>query len=98
MAIFPRGASNDLMFVEPVGNLLQAVANAQYRYPEVESCWVDVRRIFLVDRIRAARENNTGGLPIEISHLLSTRKHLRVDIELSQSAGDEVCVLRAAYP
>lgn len=50
----------------------------------------------LVDRVRASGQDDAGGLPVEIFQLLSARKHLRVNIELSQAARDEMCVLRTA--
>lgn len=53
-----------------------------------------MRGDIVVDRVRRARENNTLGCERKIGDLLGARQHLSVDIELTETAGDEVRVLR----
>jgi hypothetical protein len=49
----------------------------------------------VVDGVWTTRENNTSGLPRKLGELLGAREHLRVDIDLTETAGDEVRVLGA---
>jgi len=53
-----------------------------------------VRRIGVVNGVGAAGQDDAFGLPVELGDLLGARQHFRVDIEFSQTARNEVSVLR----
>ena len=82
----------DLAAVDP-GELLHTVADTEDRNVQVEHGWVDVGGVVGVHRVWATGENDTLGLPGELSDLLGAWEHLSVDVELSESSGDEVGVL-----
>ena len=46
-----------------------------------------------VDGVRATGEDDSLGFPVEVSDLLGAWEHLCVDVELSESSGDQVRVL-----
>jgi hypothetical protein len=56
---------------------------------------IDVGRAFLVDGVWAARENDSLRRKGKVGDLGGAWQHLTVDIELSESARDEMRVLRA---
>lgn len=95
MTILARRASNHVVLARPVCYFLQAVAYTQDRHAQVEIGRVYVRRTLFVHRVRASGQDDTGGLPGKISQLLGAGKHLRVDIELSETASDQMRILRA---
>jgi hypothetical protein len=73
-----------------VGNLLETVADSQNGNTQLEKGGIDVRSVLLVDRVGTTGKNDALGLPGQIRKPLGTWQHLRVDIDLSQTAGNEV--------
>lgn len=90
MTVFPGGACNDIVGVQAVGEFLEPVADTEDGDTEVKEGRVSVGCIILIDGVWAAGENDTLGLPSQISQLLGAGKHLGVDIDFAQTAGDEV--------
>lgn len=64
-------------------------------YIHVKDGRVDVRRIGIVNRVGRAGQNDTLRFEVKILNLLGAREHLRVDIELTEAAGDQMAVLRS---
>lgn len=90
MAELSCGASNDVVLAAAVGDLLKAVAYSEDRYVQVEVCWVDMGCAFFVDAGGSARQDDASRLPVEVGKLLGAREHLRVDMEISEAAGNQV--------
>jgi len=94
MAILTSGSSDNAVRVQAVGNFLQTVADSQNRDAEIEEGRVDMRSILLVYGVGATRQDDSLGLPSQIGQLLGAREHLGVDIDLAETAGDEVGTVR----
>lgn len=90
MTVFPSDSSNNVIRVQAVGDFLQTVADSQNRDTEVEEGGVNVGSVLLIHRVGATRQNDALGLPAQIGQLLGAGKHLGVDIDLAETAGDEV--------
>ena len=89
----PAGA--DHLAARQVRDELHAVADAEHRR-EVEECRIGGRRAVLVDRVRAAAENDAGGLPVaDPLDDARRRMDLRVDARLAHAPRDELRELRA---
>jgi hypothetical protein len=94
MAVLTSGSSDDVVGVQAVGDLLQTVADSQDRDTELEEGGVDVRSILFVNGVGTTRQDNSLGLPGQIGQLLGARQHLGVDVDLAETAGDEVGAVR----
>lgn len=90
VTIFPRGPSNDVVSVQTVGYLLETVADTEDRDAELEEGGVNMRGVFLVDGVWPPRQDDTLGLPAQVSQFLGAREHLGVDIDLAEAAGDKM--------
>lgn len=90
MAKLSVDACNDVVLAAAVGNFLEAVAYSEDRYVQVEVFWVDMWRAFFVYAGGSTRQNDTSRLPVKVGQFLGAREHLRVDMEVSQAAGDQV--------
>lgn len=90
VAVLTSGSGDDVVGVQTVGDLLQTVADSQNGDTELEEGRVDVRSILLVDGVGTTGQDDTLGLPSQVGQLLSARQHLRVDIDLTETAGDKV--------
>lgn len=53
-------------------------------------------RIGVVDRVRRPRKDDSLRLEVKILDLLGAREHLRVNIELTKAACDQMAVLGSA--
>jgi len=62
---------------------------------QIEHSGVCVGRILIVDRVRRAGQNDTLRVERELRNLLRAREHLGIDIELTETASDQVGVLRS---
>jgi hypothetical protein len=96
VTIFARGSSNDVVSVKTVGDLLETVADTEDRDAEIEEGGIDMRGAFLVDGVRSARQNDTFGLPAQVSQLLGAWQHLGVNIDLAEATGDKVSAVYGA--
>lgn len=86
-------AGDDVVLVQAEGQLLLAVADAQDRYAQVKEGRVGVRRVGVVDGVRAAAEDEADGLVLEVRELGGAGQHLGVDVELAQAANDPAVVV-----
>lgn len=93
VTVFTGGTGDDVIGVETVSDLLETVADSQNGNAQLEEGGVNVGGALLVDGVGAAREDDTLGLPGQLGELLGAREHLRVDIDLSETTGDQVGVL-----
>lgn len=73
-----------------MGNLLETVANSENRDAQFEEGRVDMGRTLLVNGVRTTGQDDTLRLPGQLGELLGAWEHLRVDIDLSQTAGNKV--------
>jgi hypothetical protein len=95
VAVFALLASNDVLLVAVPCDLLETVADTEDWDTHLEDSGVDVGRVIRVDRVGTAGKDNTLGLEGELRDLLGARKHLGVDAQLAQTAGDQMSVLRS---
>lgn len=86
--------SRDILSVVP-GNLLQSVADTENWDTKVENGGVDVWGSLSIDGVWASGEDDTLWLERQILDLLGARKHLGVNVEFTETTGDEMGVLRA---
>lgn len=87
-------AGNNVLAVVP-SDLLETVTYAEDWDAEIEHGWVDVWRSLLVDGVWASGKDDTLRSEVQFGELGGTWKHLRVDIELTKAASDEVGILRS---
>lgn len=92
VTVFFLLAGENILPVVP-GQFLKTVADTQNGHVELEDGGVDVGCNFFVDREWTARQDHTLGLPWQLCDLLGTRKHFRVDIEFTETSGDQMRVL-----
>ena len=86
----------DDVATELVGHQLRAVADAQDRDPPAPDRRVGPRRVRVVDRVRAAgQDDRARAAPFELLVRRVEREQLRVDIELAHAARDELGELAA---
>lgn len=95
VAIFARRSGNNVVSVETVGDLLEAVADTEDWDAKFKEGRIDVRGVFLVDRVWATGQDNALGLPAQISQLLGAWQHLGVSLNFPQSSRDKVSAERA---
>src|SRR5262249_28816167 len=94
-AVFARVAGLDLA-AELLGHELFAVTDAENRQAQVEQTRVALRRILVVDALRAARQNYcAGGDGFDCVDRNGARMDLAIDLRFTNSARDELRVLSA---
>lgn len=89
-AVLAVNARDDVILVQTVGELLLAVAYAQDWHAQVEEGWVGVGGALIVDGVGSTAEDDAHGLELELGELGCAGQHLRVDIELAETADDAV--------
>ena len=86
----------DDVATELVGHQLGAVADAEDRDPARPDRRVRPRGARVVDRVRAARQDDRpGAAPLELGVRRVVRQQLRVDVELADPTGDQLGELAA---
>jgi len=77
-----------------VSHELQAVADAEHRQAQIKDAQVGARRIFVIDRGRAAREDDADRVVLFYLFKLGVAgKNNRKNLLLAHSAGDELRIL-----
>src|SRR5215469_2050418 len=97
IAILPCSASNDIVNTATISNFLHAVTNPKDRHIQVEICWVCMWRTLCVHTRRASRQDNTGRFPTQIGQSTGAWNHLRVDMQVSQAACDQVGASKVSH-
>lgn len=87
-AVLTVDTGHDVVLVHAVGELLLAVADAENGNVQVKEGRVGVGCGWVVDGVRAAAEDEAYGLVLQLGELGCAREHLRVDIELAETADD----------
>lgn len=90
VAVLTSGTSDNVVGVETVSDLLETVADSQNGDTKIEEGGVNVGSVLLVHGVGTAGQDDTLGLPSKIGQLLGARKHLTVDVDLTETAGDKV--------
>ena len=90
VTVLTSGASDNVVGVETVSNLLETVADSQNGDTKFEEGGVNVGSVLLVNGVGTAGQDDTLGLPGKVGQLLGARKHLTVDVDLTETAGDKV--------
>jgi hypothetical protein len=93
MAVLAVLTGVDILLAVDPSKLLHTVTDTQDGDTKLEDVEINVRSVLVVDRVRTTRENDTLGLPGELRDLLRARQHLGVDVELTQTAGNQMTVL-----
>jgi hypothetical protein len=83
-----------------MGHFLHAITNAQYGNvflaDQIPHGWRNVRSPFFVDRIRPSRQDNGNDFMfIQILSIYKTRVEFTVDMEFSDTTGNQMGILRA---
>ncbi len=86
-------AGNDILSVVP-RDLLKTIAYTENWDTEVEHGWVDVWGALLVDGVWASGKDDTLWSKWQIGEPGRAWQHLRVDIELAETTGNKVGILR----
>src|SRR5215469_14103133 len=74
---------------------LQAIADPEHGQAQIEDAQVGIRSILVIDRGRAAGENDADRVVLlDVFDLCLTGKNNRKNILLADSAGDELGILR----
>jgi hypothetical protein len=69
---------------------LSSLAPVGITHTQVEHSGVNVRSIGVVDRVGRSGQDDSFGLPGKIRDLLGAGEHFGVDIELTETADDQV--------
>lgn len=92
-AILAVDTCHDIVLVHAVGELLLAVADAQDGNVQFKEGRVGVGCGRVVDGVGTAAEDEAYGLVLQLRELGCAREHLRVDIELAETADDPAMLL-----
>jgi len=93
-AVLPGTASLETA-AEHLGGELQAVADTEHGYAEVENAFLDAGMAFFEDRCRASgQDDGLGAQAVQVSGRGIVGENLAVDPALADAPGDELGVLR----